>query len=306
MMLGQQNTTWTVRGGRVFRPAPFGIMGIVNLTPDSFYDGGQHHNPQAGLAHARQLLAEGAHILDLGAESSRPGADPVTPEEEQARLLPVLRALAEEGASSPLPPLLSVDTYRASTAALALEAGAHIINDISACSFDPALLDVLVQGKPGYVLMHSQGVPKTMQHNPQYTQVVDEMLAFFEHHLARLVAAGMPESHIVLDPGIGFGKRLEHNLDILHNVERLLGLGRPVLMALSMKSLFKDLFRDLFALPAGDAHGAGSADNADRRARATGTQVSTALLAARGVTLHRVHHVAETLRSLRLVQALTL
>lgn len=292
--------TWMLRGGRVFRPAPFGIMGIVNLTPDSFYDGGQHHDAHAGVAHARLLLEQGADILDLGAESSRPGAASVDSEAEQARLLPVLRALtklhhgdAPPNETLPLSPLLSVDTYHSSTAAAAVEAGAHIINDISACTWDPALLDVVAHYKPGYVLMHSQGSPQTMQQAPHYTHVVDELLAFWEQHLMRLTAAGLPESHIVLDPGIGFGKRLEHNMDILRNMDRLLALGRPVLMGLSMKSLFADFFNMPGSTPQ------------FMHARSHGTQTATALLAAQGVSLHRVHHVAETRRTLALVQALT-
>lgn len=319
------DNTWMLRGGRVFGPAPFGIMGIVNLTPDSFFDGGQHNGPEAALAHARLLLEQGADILDLGAESSRPGADPVSTEEEQARLLPVLAALAAQGenppadaagschaAPAPQLPLLSVDTYHAATAHAALQAGAHIINDISACTVDPALLDVLVQWKPGYVLMHSQGLPKTMQQAPQYEHVVDEVLAFLEQHMARLVKAGLPESHIVLDPGIGFGKRLEHNLSLLRGMDRIQALGRPVLMGLSMKSLFRDLFRDLFQdlLPGTTADAPPSPhsrrDRQEQEARSMGTQVATALLAARGVALHRVHHVAETRRTLALVQAFTL
>ena len=286
--MAEQHKSWTVKGGRVFTPAPFGIMGIVNLTPDSFHDGGRHHEPAAACAHARQLLAEGAHILDLGAESSRPGADPVSPEEEQRRLLPVLQALAQEACA----PLLSVDTYHASTARAALKAGAHIINDISACLWDEGLLDVVAEEKPGYVLMHSQGLPKTMQKAPHYEDVVGEMLAFFEHHLQRLTAAGLPEAHIVLDPGIGFGKRLEHNVEILRHMDKILALGRPVLLGLSMKSLFGGLFDIPADAPESDA------------ARATGTQVATALLAAQNVCLHRVHHVASTLRTLSLVRAL--
>lgn len=303
-------------------------MGIVNLTPDSFYDGGQHHDAVAGVAHAHQLLEEGADILDLGAESSRPGAAAVTAEQEQARLLPVLRALASPANTTPnsfhldsatpdsftsnsptsgsapttkdeaaqkkisQPPLLSVDTYHASTAKAALEAGAHIINDISACLWDPALLDVVAQHKPGYVLMHSQGQPQTMQKAPRYTHVVDEVLAFWEQHLQRLTAAGLPESHIVLDPGIGFGKRLEHNMDLLRHMDRLLTLGRPVLMGLSMKSLFANFFTMQGSTPEA------------LLVRSHGTQTATAILAARGVTLHRVHHVSETRRTLELVHAL--
>ena len=282
--MGTEAHTWTLRGGRAFTPAPFGIMGIVNLTPDSFYDGGTHDAPADALAHARLLLAQGAHILDLGAESSRPGAEPVTPGEELRRLLPVLGALRHHAPAA----LLSVDTYHAATAAAALAAGAHIINDISACTFDPALLDVVVAERPGYVLMHSQGVPRTMQQAPRYTHVVDEVVAFFEEHMARLSRAGLPETHIVLDPGIGFGKRLEHNMELLRHVDRIQAMGRPVLMGISMKSVFRDLL-DLPPEPA---------------LRANATQACTALLAARGIALHRVHDVAATAETLRLALAM--
>ena len=224
-------------GGAVTTSAPFGVMGIVNLTPDSFYDGGTHDSADLGLAHAMRLHAEGADILDLGAESSRPGAQALTPGQELLRLMPVLRGLRREIPGV----MLSVDTYHAATAAAVLEEGVQIINDISACAFDPGLLDVLVQYKPGYVLMHSQGRPDVMQKDPRYTDVRSEVMAFFERELHRLTAAGLPEEHIVLDPGIGFGKTLRHNLELLAHAEDWLAFGRPVLMGLSMKSMFGQL-----------------------------------------------------------------
>ena len=165
--------------------------------------------------------------------------------------------------------------------------GAHIINDISACAFDPALLEVVAHYKPGYVLMHSQGVPKTMQIAPQYTDIVDEMRHFFATKLRLLTGVGLPEDRIVLDPGIGFGKTAEHNATILRHIDMLQEFGRPVLMALSMKSLFRDLL---------------GLDKAQERG--TATQVATALTAARGVRLHRVHDVAATAQSLCLVSHL--
>ena len=207
------SNTWTVRGGKAFKPAPFGVMGIVNITPDSFYDGGSRSTAEATLEHAQSLWKEGAHILDLGAESSRPGSEPLTAEQELQRLLPVLHPLLHccqsppENISVPAP-LISVDTYHAHTARVALEAGVDIINDISACLFDADLLEVLSHFKPGYVLMHAKGQPKTMQASPHYNNVVDEVLAFFEQHLHRLTHAGLPESNIVLDPGIGLGTNL--------------------------------------------------------------------------------------------------
>lgn len=274
---------WFVRGGgAVAVSAPFGVMGIVNLTPDSFYDGGAHADPRKGLAHALRLLEQGADILDLGAESSRPGAAALEPAEELERLLPVLAGLRQRASGA----VISVDTYHAATAAMALEQGAAIINDISACSFDPELLDVLVQYKPGYVLMHSQGRPDRMQHDPRYGDVRREVREFFERELTRLTAAGLPENRIVLDPGIGFGKTLEHNLALLSHPEDWLGFGRPALMGLSMKSMFGALL----GLPPPQ--------------RGTATQAATALLWSRGVFWHRVHDVAAARQSLAVAAAL--
>ena len=218
--------TWTVSGGRVLGPAPFFLAGIVNVTPDSFFDGGRFLDPDAALAHGRELAAAGAQILDLGGESTRPGAPEVDADEELRRVLPVLRGLTQ-GLTGGWP-VLSVDTWKARVADEALGAGAAIVNDISACRFDPALLDVLAQRRPGYVLMHSQGRPGEMQKDPRYADVVDEILAFFVERLGALTAAGVPEANIVLDPGIGFGKLLEHNLDILRGLERFGALGRPL------------------------------------------------------------------------------
>lgn len=291
---------WTVRGGRAVTPAPpapfgppvspvsFVIFGIVNVTPDSFHDGGRYVSHEAAVTHALRLAAEGAHVLDIGGESSRPYAEPVPLEEELARVLPVMRGIRDGYASRAAggAPLLSVDTYKAGTAAAVLDEGADIINDISACAFDPGLLDVLAHYKPGYVLMHSLGRPETMQDAPAYASVVDSLLDFFHEKMDVLVRAGLPESRILLDPGIGFGKLTEHNFEILRHIERFNALGRPVLMGLSNKSLFGGLL-DL-------GHGQ----------RGGATQVATALLASRGVLCHRVHDVAETARTLRLTQAM--
>ncbi len=279
-----QAAEWRIGRGRNLAPAEkFGIMGIVNATPDSFYDGGDHDSPDAALAHALRLRDEGAEILDIGAESSRPGARPLEPGEEMHRLLPVLARLRQADAQA----VVSIDTYHAVTAAAALEAGADIVNDISACAWDPALTDVLVQYRPGYVLMHSGGRPKTMQDAPRYGDVRREVRDFFERELNRLVRAGLPEECVVLDPGIGFGKSLEHNLALLAHPEDLLAFGRPLLAGISMKSLFGDLF----GLPV------------DERAGVTAT--ATALLAARGYAWHRVHDVKGAAQALVLARILS-
>ncbi len=258
------------------------IAGIVNVTPDSFSDGGRHNEPAAAVAHGRALAAAGADMLDVGGESTRPGAAPVPLDEELRRVVPVIAGLA-----AALPGLpLAVDTYKAGCAAAALEAGAVAVNDVSACAFDPGLLDVVASYKPGYVLMHSLGRPQTMQDDPRYGDVVEDILAFFEEKLAMLVKAGLPEAHVVVDPGIGFGKRPEHNLAILRHLERFTALGRPVYLGVSNKSVFGAVLQ----LPV--------------EARDEATAVVGALCAGKGARIHRVHDVTRTALALRLAAAL--
>ena len=274
---------WHILGGRALKtPSPFGVMGIVNLTPDSFYDGGQHDSPVPGISHALTLRDQGADILDLGAESSRPGAAELSPRQETERLLPVLAGLRRKASAA----IISVDTYHAETAATVLNMGVSIINDISACSFDPALLDVLVQYKPGYVLMHSQGRPKTMQQNPSYADVRRDVREFFEREMSRLVRAGLPENRIVLGRGICFCISLYHTLTLLAHPEDWLGLGRPVLMALSMKSVFGGLL----GLPP--------------QQRGLATATATGLLRNKGIYWHRVHDVAAARQAMTVAMAL--
>lgn len=274
---------WNIARGGTITPTPFSIMGIVNVTPDSFYDGGHYARTESAVAHARELVSQGADILDIGGESTRPFAAPVGEAEELERILPVVRAASAFEQRVPL----SVDTRRAGVAARALDAGAEIINDVSACSFDPELADVLASYTPGYVLMHSQGTPGDMQRNPRYDDVVAEVLAFFEERLHFLTRAGVPEENIILDPGIGFGKRLEHNLALLREVQRFFALGRPLLVAFSNKSLWKDLL------------------GLDTSQRDNATQAGTAVMAAKGVAFHRVHAVDLTAQTLGVVRALT-
>ncbi|MDR2056060.1 MAG: dihydropteroate synthase [Desulfovibrio sp.] len=278
-----RSAMWRISGGRILAPsAPFGVMGIVNLTPDSFHDGGRYASAGSGLAQALRLYGDGADIVDFGAETTKPGAEALSPEEEQTRLLPVLRAAREAAPDM----VVSVDTYHAGTAAAALDFGAAVINDVSACSFDPGLTDVLVQYKPGYVLTHHRGRPKTMQDEPRYDDVRREVAFFFEREMARLVRAGLPEDSIALDPGVGFGKTCAHNVDLLTHPEDWLSFGRPVLLGISMKSLFGDLL----GLPVTD--------------RGLATQIATALLWSGGIFWHRVHDVAATRQSLALAAAL--
>lgn len=280
---GAERPVWRVLGGRALpASAPFGIMGIVNVTPDSFFDGGEHMQVEQAVAHALRLRDEGADMLDLGAESSRPGARSLSADEELRRLLPVLCRLRAVASGI----CISVDTYHAATADAVLRCGASVINDISGCVYDPALLDVLVQHRPGYVLMHRQGRPATMQNAPRYDDVRRDVMEFFDQMLNRLVRAGLPEDRIVLDPGIGFGKTLEHNLTLLAHAEEWLTFGRPVLMGLSMKSLFGDLL----GLPVAR--------------RGAVTQTATALLWQKGIFWHRVHDVAAARQGLTLAAAL--
>ncbi len=300
---------------------PFCVWGVVNTTPDSFFDGGRFYGqgtgntlcPDLAFFHALELLAQGAHVLDIGGASSRPGAADVPEKEEMERVIPLVQALAAHlqtpaasFSSSPFcpafsaphevrppvfpfapcaSPLLSVDTWRASVAHAALQAGAAIINDISGALWDSAMPDVLAEHKPFYVLMHSQGKPVAMQHAPSYTSVVEDVLAFFETRMETLVLKGLPENRIILDVGIGFGKSLEHNLALLQSLEIFAGLGRPLLVGLSQKSLFGDLL--------------GLAK--DQRTEAT--NIAVALLASRGVVHHRVHNAQSAVQALRLAQA---
>jgi len=271
---------WELADGRSLDCSSGIVFGVLNATPDSFYDGGRHQDHGEALKRLLAWAEAGVHVADIGGESTRPGAAPVPATEELQRVLPLVREAAK------LSIAVSVDTYKAEVAAACLEAGAQIVNDVSACRFDPGLVDVLAQKRPGYVLMHSAGRPETMQQDPRYDNVVDEVLGFLEERLAWLVSQGLPENRVLLDPGICFGKTLEHNLELLRNVERLQTLGRPVLLGLSNKSLWGALL--------------GLA--VDQREHAT--QVATALCAARGAQAHRVHEPVLALQTLRIVRAL--
>lgn len=284
-------SSWKIKDGRWIDLADPVIMGVLNCTPDSFYDGGRHGEPDAALRQGLLLASQGALILDVGGESTRPGACPVSVQEEMERVLPVVHGLSGASASpdsefSIASPIISIDTTKSAVAARCLQSGADIINDVSGCRFDPELLDVLVQFKPGYVLMHAQGVPESMQRDPRYDDIVDEVRCFFEQRMEFFARSGLPEEHVVLDPGIGFGKRLEHNLELLRNIEVFHELGRPILVGISNKSLWKDLL------------------GLELEERGTVTQVAAALLAARGVLIHRMHDVRATARTFRVEKAL--
>ncbi len=277
---------WNISGGRVLGPAPFFVVGIINVTPDSFYDGGEHDSPEAAFELGKQMVRDGAMVLDVGGESTRPSAEYVSAQKELGRVLPVVKNLAGFLTDENEEAAISIDTYKAEVAAKCLDAGATIINDVSACQAEPELLDVLGQYQPGYVLMHSQGCPKSMQNSPHYSSVVDEILEFFEERLRAVVMAGLPEDNIVIDPGIGFGKTLENNLEILSNIEAFGVLGFPIFMGLSNKSMFQRLL------------------GLEVKDRCQVTQAATAVLASRGVRIHRVHDVAATMQTLAVAEAM--
>ncbi len=208
------------------------VMGVLNVTPDSFSDGGLYCDLERAVARARQLIAEGADILDVGGESTRPGAEPVPLDEELRRVIPVIEAVRRE-----FPDVcLSVDTYKARVAEAALEAGADIVNDVSALRFDPPMVEVVAAAQAPVVLMHMKGTPKTMQRNPFYHDVVGEITSFLRERIAWACERGVDERTIIVDPGLGFGKRPEDNWEILRNLRAFKALGRPLLIGPSRKS----------------------------------------------------------------------
>lgn len=211
--------------------SPTMIMGILNVTPDSFSDGGAYLDPEKAVAHALEMEAEGAHIIDIGGESTRPGAEPVSVEKELARVLPVIESLAGQSQV-----LISIDTYKAPVAERALEAGAHLVNDISGLRFDAQMAALVARSGVPVVIMHIKGTPRDMQHNPTYENLMQEMIAYFQERVEFSRSEGIKYEQIILDPGIGFGKRVGDNFVILHRLEELVGLGFPVLVGPSRKS----------------------------------------------------------------------
>jgi dihydropteroate synthase len=269
-----------------FRRTPL-VMGVLNVTPDSFSDGGHFGKPEAAIAHAHAMVAAGADIVDVGGESTRPGSEGVAPEIELARVLPVVEALAR-GASRPrLPVPVSIDTRKPLVARAALAAGATMLNDITATR-DPAMVDVL-RDYPGVsvVLMHMLGEPRTMQAEPDYDDAPVEIADYLALRAAALEAGGIDASRIVLDPGIGFGKRLFDNLEILKRIDVLKALGYPVLVGASRKSFLGTL-----------QNGAGP------EARLTGSLAAAAMCYRHGVDIVRVHDVAPTVDLFRVLDAI--
>jgi len=267
--------------------AGFRVMGIVNVTPDSFSDGGLYLDPDAAVEHALRLAREGADILDVGGESTRPGAEPVPLQEELARVEPVLAGLAGRTSAQ-----ISIDTSKAEVARAAIAAGATVVNDVTALRADPQMAAVVADAGAEVCLMHMLGEPRTMQREPHYDDVVDAVRAFLEERLAFAVHEGVSERRVILDPGIGFGKTIEHNLELIRRLDELLILGCPIMVGTSRKSFLGAI--------------AGSARDAEplpEDERLAGTIATNVLAFERGASVFRVHDVAPARDALALVAA---
>ena len=255
-------------------------MGVVNVTPDSFSDGGLYLEPEAAIAHGAELADEGAEILDVGGESTRPGADEVSVEEEVRRTEPVVSDLAGLGHT------VSIDTSKLAVAAAALDAGATIVNDVTALRGDPEIGALCADRGAGLILMHMQGDPRTMQEDPRYEDVVDDVRAFLAERVEAALAAGVAEERIWIDPGIGFGKNLDHNLELLRRLGELRQLGRPLVVGTSRKSFI------------------GKLDGSAAEERIGGTIASSVYAAAEGADVLRVHDLPELAQALRVAAAI--
>lgn len=258
------------------------LMGIVNVTPDSFSDGGHYIDSERAIVHGCRLIAEGADIIDIGGESTRPGASVVPVDEEQRRVLPVIKALAALGTP------LSIDTRNAATMAAAIETGAHIINDVSALSHDPRSLETAARLGAPVILMHALADPRTMQQHPTYDDVTLDIYDYLSARIAAAVAAGVPRAQLVIDPGLGFGKTVAHNLTLMRELSLFHGLGQPLLLGASRKSFIAKV------------------TEADEIAdRLPGSLGAALICAAQGAQILRVHDVAATRRALKLAEAIT-
>ncbi len=254
-------------------------MGVLNVTPDSFSDGGFFLDPERALERARRMAEEGADLLDVGGESTRPGADPVSEVEELRRVLPVIQRLRQ---ALDLP--ISIDTTKAAVAAEALAAGAEIVNDVSAGSADPGMIPLVARTGAGIILMHRRGKPRTMQRRPRYGDVVTEVRRYLARRVEVALAAGIASDSIAVDPGIGFGKTVKHNLELLAGIQKIVGLGMPVVVGVSRKSFLGEIL----GLPVQN--------------RLEGTLAASLLAVAEGARIVRVHDVLSTVRALRVAE----
>ncbi len=248
------------------------IMGVVNVTPDSFSDGGDHYDTNAAIARSEHLFQDGAQILDIGGESTRPAADVVSIEEEQKRVLPVISALKKTGA-----PIISIDTRNAETMQAAIDAGANFINDVSGLTGDKRSVSVVAESGLPVCIMHMQGTPQTMQDRPKYESVLDDVMAFFEERLGFCNSQGVAQNRVILDPGIGFGKTLEHNLTLIQNLKEFHRFGCPLLLGVSRKSFIGAI-----------------TDESKPKNRLGGSLAAAIYGLEAGVQIFRVHDVKET------------
>lgn len=258
------------------------VMGILNITPDSFSDGGLFYEPERALEHALKMVEDGADIVDIGGESTRPGSEPVPEEEEIRRVVPVIKRL-----SAQIKVPISIDTYKSRVARAAIEAGASIVNDISGLRFDPEMKKVVAEYKVPVVIMHIKGTPKTMQLNPTYEALIPEIMDYLREGIMIAKEAGIPEELIIIDPGIGFGKTFEHNLEIINNLSEFTYLERPILVGPSRKAFIGKILGDVPPLM-----------------RFEGTLAAVAISAYNGANIVRVHDVPETVKVLKVVDAI--
>lgn len=285
---GVARLLWSAAQARAARPARIRIFGVLNVTPDSFSDGGRWLDPAAAVERGLELVAQGADALDIGGESTRPGAPSVDADEECRRVLPCLRELARR---TPVP--ISIDTTKSRVAEQALDLGARIVNDVSAGRFDPRMLEVVAKRRVGLVLMHMQGTPADMQQAPNYEDVVSEVLEFLRERAGAALEAGCALDELWIDPGIGFGKRLEHNLTLFARLSELRSLGLPLLVGPSRKSFIAAL------------RGPGPSREAQAASdRVGGTAAAVALCAREGAAALRVHDVATMVEAVQVAKAI--
>jgi dihydropteroate synthase len=274
-----QAALWKVNGNIIDLTNRAMVMGVLNVTPDSFSDGGEFFSTEAAVEHGTNMARSGADIVDVGGESTRPGAKPISPNEEKERVLPVIEQIARS-----IRVHLSIDTSKAAVARSAVEAGASIINDVTGGRGDPEMLRLAAEKGVALIMMHMQGTPETMQANPTYDDVVSEVADFFRQQFAQAVRCGVDPTCIAFDPGIGFGKTVAHNLELLANLPRIRVQGRPLVVGVSRKSFLGKI----------------SGPPADRT---SATLALTSLLRARGADILRVHDVAQNASALRTAEA---
>jgi dihydropteroate synthase len=263
----------------VLRPL---IMGILNVTPDSFYDGGRHFDTEEAIKFGNEMIEQGADIIDVGGESTRPGSEHVEIDEELRRVIPVISALARNPEA-----VISIDTMHAEVAKQAMEAGASIINDVSALTYDKEMLDVALKYQPGIILMHMKGTPKTMQENPCYQNVTEEVKTFLCERASTLISAGIDKESIAIDPGIGFGKTLEHNVKLLAELDSLQQPGYPIVVGVSRKSFI------------------GKITGREVSERLAGTIAAVVFCILKGANILRVHDVKETVDAVKVIMNLS-